>query len=661
MSATTNQQLPTWQGEILRVPVPKTRDPFINTPFISLGRDASGEERFWISTWNSCVGCLGVMVTESGKARIYRFGSSRHGGFYSAVAEDADTLWLCGDLSRVVRLTLSTGEFTEYATGAPEALVFQGMVLDKVSGKLFVCAFPYTVTTAFSFNIHTQKTVQVHVDTCPERYMRYNFPNGDGSYSCILHTPGASLLRWDPSTEVIAYQRFADYLDIEQMAGGSTYSVIDDGTGHWYLPGHGWYDPVTQCVQAVDPTPMREMTWFARRGQYTWGTDEQENGVASIGIWDMTNGSVKMVCTIPDCSSHNINLTMDEKIVAVTIYGDFYRFDGRNGVLEVSKRLPTDAIGTVDCLCRIDDTRLLGTPFISQRFWEVNLRTKEGYDCGRAAPGAGEVLQTWKMGQQVYMAAYAGGELTEYNPEQHPHFPENPRVVADPPEGMRPVAGTDDGRHIYYSCSHPYGALGSVLTKYDTVTGMASYHDDPLPGQCLHSLYYDETTNSLLAGSTMHADCHSCPPTSERCYFARVDAETLEVLEQHLAPAGTEAARILGPMGEGRYLCTCHGPALQHTRWFILDIASITIPALEAMKTFPVGLGSIKATGKSGMYVLCSATRLELWDMRTETCVALLYDDFHGYSFEVIDDSVYIIAATEITVLEGCLKGFNQH
>ncbi|MBI2441676.1 MAG: hypothetical protein HYV35_09930, partial [Lentisphaerae bacterium] len=57
------------QGRIIRVPLPKTRGPFINAPLISLGADAAGEERFWISTWNAYSGCLAVLVTESGKHR----------------------------------------------------------------------------------------------------------------------------------------------------------------------------------------------------------------------------------------------------------------------------------------------------------------------------------------------------------------------------------------------------------------------------------------------------------------------------------------------------------------------------------------------------------------------------------------------------------------
>ena len=65
----------------IRIPVPRTRDPFVNTPLRSVGPGADGVERFWISTWNSTSGCLAALVTEDGRHRIYRF--PEFGGFGS--------------------------------------------------------------------------------------------------------------------------------------------------------------------------------------------------------------------------------------------------------------------------------------------------------------------------------------------------------------------------------------------------------------------------------------------------------------------------------------------------------------------------------------------------------------------------------------------------
>ncbi len=641
------------QGKTVRVPIPKGRDPFVNTPLLSLGPGANGEERFWISTWNACAGCLAVRVTESGEARIYRFNKPPRGGFYSAVQEDADTLWLCGDLSTVVRLTLSSGKVAAYPTGAPAALVFQGMALDRATGKLFAAAFPYTGTTAFSFDTRGLKPVKVYENLCADKYMRFSFPNPDGTHWCVLHIPGETLVRWDPLRETVTHLPFNERLDSEAMGGGTTYCLIADDRGRRYFPSLGWFDPATRRFSRTGPHPRKEMTWFARRGGQAWGC-ACENGNTRIGLWTLATGAVRDVCVIPDCLLHGVALAKSGKLVAVNLYGEFFRFDGQSGALEVSKRLPTDSVGAVDCLRRIDRDRLLGTPFITQRFWEVNLRTKKGSDCGRAAPGAGEILKTWKIGRTVYMAAYTGGELMAYDPGRPPRFPENPRVVAKPPGGMRPVAAADDGHSIFYACSRHYGVLGSVLTKYDTRTGAACYQADPLPGQQIQSLAYDTVTRSLLAGTTMHADCHSCAPTSDRCYFARIDAQTLTILEQAAAPAGTGAASVLGPMGEGRHLCLC-----AHTdgvRWFVLDARAFRVPALSAMGHLPKDQRQVIATGKPGFFIFHIKQRLELWDMRTQRCVEILCRRFDGYRFVAQGDSVYLIKPREITVLDGCLR-----
>jgi hypothetical protein len=639
---------------IIRVPIPPGRDPFVNTKLLSLGPGADGAERFWISTWNSNVGTLAALVTEDGRHRIYRF--PEHAGFYSAAQEDADTLWLCGMLNLVVRLTISSGKYEAFDTGAPGALVFQGMVLDHATGKLFAAAFPhpFTKTVAFSFDFRNRTPAAVHEIGCLAHYMRCHFPNGDGSYSIVLHCPGEALARWDPRAETVDYLEYQPSLDTEVMNAGTTYHLIADEAGRQYFPNLGWFNPAARTFGEDGPRPEHEMTWFARRGERAWGVNA-ENVRLTIGHWDFTTGAVRDLCTIPDGQVHNVNLTASGKVVAVNLYGEFFRFDGETGALEMTRRLPTDSRGHVDCLRRIDEDRLLGTPFITQRFWEVNLRTGEGRDCGRAAPGAGEVLQTWKIGRKIYMAAYTGAELTEYDPDIHPHFRENPRVVADPPHGMRPVAGTDDGRNIYYACSTEYGTLGAALAKYDTKTGECRYALRPLGNQQIWSLWYHKPSHGLVCATTMHSDCRSCPPTDNLCYFAILDADMFEPRVKVAAPAGTEGARILGPLGHSRYLAACD--LSDGRRLFTLDLANFAIPDAADMQPPPKGCGAIAPTDHPGRFVLHVGRRLELWDMRRPKRLRVLFDRFHNSrGYHVQGDSVYVLKPKEVIVLDGILR-----
>jgi len=649
------QELPIAHDRIT-ISIPPGRDPFVNTPLLALGPDRNGNERFWISTWNANVGCLAALVTEAGEARIYRFNDKRHGGFYSAAMEDDDTLWLCGSLSRVVRFSLESGDFEEYPTGAPDALVFQGMVLDRETGKLFALAHDMAerMVVAFSFDIRGRKTVQIHRDFALEKYMRTHFPNGDGSYTFVLHTPGETLLRWDPRDESLSATRIAENLGGHKTSGGTSYRLVTDAEGRPYFPHRGWYDPRARAFQN-GPRPDAEATWFQRIGQTVWGGSGRDGNI-DVSRWNLEAGTVSRLCTVPEGTIQGIQVSAGGKIVAVNKYGFFYRFDAESGDLEMTRRLDTDSIGHVDCLCRIDKDRLLGTPFITQRFWEANLRTGQGYDCGKAAPGGGEILLTWKLNGKVYMAAYTGGDLVEYDPAEHPHFPENPRVVAAPPHAMRPVAGADDGRYIFYACSTPYGSLGSTLTRYDTQTGCAAYARNPLPDQQIVSLAFDVDTPSLLCGTTMDADCRSCAPASADCFFAGIDPETLAVTWRGKAPSGTNRAKVVGPLGEGAFLCECVGPFERgYSRWFALANAAPHVPALDAMRVFPENRSGLCYSGIPGHFLMRHETRLELWDMRTGSVVSVLSDDFDGYAFKIQERSVYLLYSRRIEILENAL------
>ncbi len=638
-------------GTVVRVPVPKGRDPFVNTPLLSLGPGADGAERFWISTWNSNVGCTAALVTEAGDARIYRF--PKHGGFYSAVQEDADTLWLCGWLTYVVRLSLSTGTYDQYPTGAPGALVFQGMVLDQATGKLFAAASPMTKTTAFSFDIRRRAPAAVHEIDTPAHYARCSFPNGDGSYSLVMHCVGESLVRWDPRAETVCWMPYQDQLDTEALNEGTTCKLIADDAGRRYFPRLGWFNPAAQAFEP-GPVPEREMTWFARRGGWAWGANG-EGGNLTVARWELATGTVRDLCRIPDSQLYNVNLTAGGTVVAVTLFGTFLRFHGETGALEMIRRLDTDSYGHIDCLRRIDADRLLGTSFITQRFWQVNLRTGEGMDCGRACPGFGEVLQTWRLGGKIYLAAYTGAELVEYDPDVHPHFPENPRVVADPPHGMRPVAAADDGRHLYYACSTAYGTLGAAVAKYDTKTGACTYALRPLGDQQIVSLRYDTGTRSLLCGTTMHADCRSCPPTDDRCYFAVLDPDTLQPRAQLAAPAGTEVARLYGPLGGGRYLAGCEGP--NGCCCFTLDAAHVAVPDAGALVPQPNGTRGIQPAHRAGLFVLHRGRRLELWDFRRRPRrLRVLVPRFTGYGYHVEGTAVYVKRPKEVVIYEDLLQ-----
>jgi len=598
-------------------------------------------------------GATCVIVNEDGEHQTF-LPWVPHWSFYGAVQEDANTLWLCDRMSRIVRFSIRTGKFESFDTGAPDAHVGRGMVFDPATKKLFTSGYSSLQNVAVSFDTQRKRTVQLHQGFKGAHSMCFSFTNGDGTWSIIMATPGQSLLRWDPKRETVESRRLTD--DV-LMHAPLTSRLISDNRGRWYVPTLGWFDPRTGRIKRRGPRPEREMTWFARRGNTAFGAEDRE-GAISIHSWDMTTGKLCHLCNVPDAQVHGCNLTRSGKIVAVNVYGVFYRFDASSGALELSKTLPTDAVSYVDCLRRIGKDRLLGTTYITQRFWELDLKTGQGMDCGRAAPEWGEVAETWQIAGKVYMAVYIGGELVEYDPNRPPRYPENPCVVAKPPRGQRPTAAADDGRLIFYACTRPYPELGSVITRYDTKTGLAAFSEDPLPVQGVTGMAYLKRSNSLLCGTTMHADAKYGTPSTDRCYLARLSADTMKLEQKAFAPKGTEAVAVVGPLGRGKWLCTFSG--FDKVKWAAVDTHKIVELRPNDLEDLPDGAQGIQTAGKSGLFVLRQSDRIELWDMRRQQLVKILIkgidnDEFYVSNVFVQDGSVHVVTPWEIVVLENAL------
>lgn len=628
------------------VSIPKTRDPFVNVRLVPAGFDEeTGEERFWISTYNSNSGCMGALITMSGNNKIFRFDYTRHHfGFYSAAYAGDNTMWLCGFLNEVIRLDLSSGEIVSWSTGLSNDLVFSGMVYDSVTKKLFTGTYCQKKFGCeyFSFDTEKGEVAAIYSDLpLKNNYLKDSVKNNDGTYTLMNVNPKCEFLLWNPVNETA-----------EIIAEGSKNSSIitrrDDGA--IYLPDDGWFDPVLRSrVTGHQLAP--NISWFAISGNTAYGAEEQMNGNSMLFKQNILSEHVEPILEVPDISPCGFRLTECGKIVAVNMYGYFYRIDPQSRSMEDSVKIDSDAVGAVDCLYRIDEKRLLFTPFITQRFGEINVEDDCGYDLGRATNGPGQVAKVAQLGEKIYMASYTRGELVEYDPSLLPHFPENPRLVAKPPTiAMRPVAMCVDDESLYYSCSHEYGKLGSMLIKYTPGKGVM-FLDDTLPLLAITSLAYDKEQNIILAGTTYHADCKSCRPETNKCVLAKINKDTLlpeAVLE---APQNCEQAEVVGQLSKDKYLCRFHSDSCELV-YAELDILSFTYEKKDY--GFDEGAMVLPAN-RQGDFVVAHNKSIELWDLCSckkikDICTAGDYRRLY-----IQDNSLYIIYRTEIHILENVL------
>lgn len=495
--------------EVKKVEAPAMPGPFVNTNLISLGKGKNGAERFWISTYNEVSGSLGVLVDEEGNTEDIRFGKE-HSGLYSAVAEDENTLWLCGFLNKILRLDLDSKEFEVFETGGEPGLVFTGMVYDKKTKKLFA-ASRCGKNVAISFDTVSKKT-HLYENEWEGRYMRFSFPNGDGTYSIVMHFPG-QFLRWNPQTDEIGLSR----IELSEVKKGQYYHLIYDKRWGWYLPELGWYDAKNDTLSGEGPTPEKEMGWFAAYDNCAYGC-EIANAEMKVYRWSFDSGEVEQINTISNVQRHNVNLTEKGDIISVSIYGVFNIYSRDDMALKLSRVTPCKSVTTTGRLRLIDENRIVGTTFINQRFWEGDLGSGKSVDMGRAAPGAGQVTGVIKPGNgKIYITAYTGGELLEYDPEARPNYPENPRVIARHHLAQRPGAYAYSEDTLWYSATRKYGVLGGLIFRYDLKKGKVSWMVNPIGERAIRGMLYDATNNQLICGTTVNADMSSIDPRRGLC------------------------------------------------------------------------------------------------------------------------------------------------
>lgn len=649
--------------KLRRVAIPRTRDPFVNVPLTALGADGKGEEWFWTSSCNPGNGSLGVILNSRGDHRVIRFGEARHSLFYSAVVGEGGALWLCGSSGRVVRLDWQSGRWKVFDTGTPGAMVFSGMAFDSPTGKLFFIFHPQDGTFGCSFDTHTGRARKVAIPGFHAHAMRASFSNGDGTWTFACTIPGLSLVRWDPRDDSVSWKTVREQLDTKSE-NHLFLQFLEEG-GRRYVPTLGWYDP-SAGEFGDGPRPPEEHGWFGRVGQLAYGVGGGGND-AQVWEWDMAGGRLRPVCQVADVARLGLGMATRGKILSVNYYGMFQRFDATTGAIECSRRLRTDAVGRVDCVARLDRDRLLGTAFITQRFWIRNFRKGEGGDCGRAAPGAGQIAKVARIGRKAYLAAYAGGELMELRLGEPVRFPENPTVVADPPGGMRPLSLARGGRVLWYACSAPYGKRGSVLTRYDSARGEALYRKDPFPEEMVCSLQFDAKGGRLLAATTLHNDCFNLPPVAKVCRVAVLDPRDLSTRESHVLPSGIESASILGSLGKGRWACGAWGAPVGREKgfWvFTIEADSCRPPSPEGWRfltkdwTLPAYGGQpgtgIHFSGRPGLFYRLDQHQLEVWDFRTLERKKVLWKRDPRIDRVVVQDGeVFLLMPKQVVILEG--------
>ena len=593
------------RGELTIFRKPETPDPFVNSRLTSVGSDASGVERFWISCLSGLHGATSFLVDENGRHRAYRW--APEDGFraiYSVARADNDTVWLAGGSTPFfIRLTLSSGEWVTYPREAGR-FVTSGMVLDRESGKLFCGA----QTAMLSFDTRTGTTVRVYGEgeKPPENFQYDSWRNTAGSYGFIMATPGLSYLRWDPKTESVNWKRLSDDPQHPAIPLIGQLKYVDGG--RVYLPHIGWLDGLTGEITPHEHPPREEACWFGCQNGSVYGV--QRDPLSNSGrfiCWNPGNGHMRTLFTVPDMYVTNCALSQNGKVVMVDAYGLFRRYDARSGVLEVSRLIESEHGHTCNAIVPMDENRIAGAPFISQSFWIFNTARARGVYAGRVAGRAGQVDYALKVNGKVYFAAYTGGQLTELDPDRSVGFPRNPRLVAQTEQGNHGCGISTDGTVIWVAFRPKYGTLDGAMIRYDTEAGEANYKIGSLAKQHILKPMYDPAGDQLIGGSSFLSDCGSAPPVHDRAFAVVLDPATMEVCRKVTAPAGVVALSTCGPLRDGRWLMQSGNDL------FAFVPAVPSLERYDRQPHLPEGAGKLEYAGEPGDFVIQIRDEFHLW------------------------------------------------
>ncbi|MHC4872282.1 MAG: hypothetical protein ACYTFY_10595 [Planctomycetota bacterium] len=633
---------------IVEVPVPPMPGPFVNGPLMSVGNDKNGSERFWASTFNSVSGALGILVNEKGEDKRYDFDSSIDCA-YSAVIEDDNTIWLCGSLDKVVRLNLKNGSYESFVTGLLPHLVFSGMVYDENTGKLFACAVNNTKPAGFSLNTRSKKA-RHFINEWKGRYIRQSFPNGDGTWSIMLHYP-QQLIRWDPETDSIT----SSQLDFSKVKEEYTYKFIHDSRQLYYIPEMGWYDAVEDCIVETVLSPEREMLWFGlSSGRILGCQGDKEN--LQISDWNLESGKVTNLFSISETQPSSCMLTGRGDIAAMSVCGEFNIYDIAESALKLTVQTASESVCHVNNLELIDKEKLIGTTFINKRFFLGDIPAGISTDCGRAGPDSGQITEIHKNTGKIYMTSYHGGELVEFDQNKAVCYPMNPRPVTGHPEAMRPVAITSNRSVIWYACSRHYGIHGSVLFRYDTETGQSSWVVNPLGPRCITSIIYSCHTGELICGSTVNADMGSADRKVHNAVICRLNPESLAVIEMKKT-AGINIG-ILGMFDKRSLLCAEHTDASFCFK--VLDTATLTeldteLPDIVISSN--IHPAKIIYAGKPGEFFIAGEDSLEFHDLKCrESLMKILVENFKEDTWRISDGHLLLLENDKVKIIYDIVK-----
>ena len=321
----------------------------------------------------------------------------------------------------------------------------------------------------------------------PNMYLRTVSATPDGRVLCSLGMDQPTQLLYDPATK-----RFEPVpKPLEGVGAGVTWNG-------YFIAGSRVFQG--KSLEVVDPPPFpvppadrggwwvddymtTEKVLFLHQGNAIYRYAKGDSGLTFIADIDLRGGRL-------------LAGARGGEVLGVRGQDYFVIKPGDKDL--VLKPLPVESGPRPTLFLKADDRgRLWGGPHFGQTLFWMDPRTRKVVNTGAICDAGGEVYDAAFRDGKAYAASYAGGDITEYDPDQpwDQWNHRNPKPLARVgPAYIRPTGGIivgPDGK-LYSGWMAQYGRYGGAVAITDPATGATRTIENPLGELAIEGVAVDD-------------------------------------------------------------------------------------------------------------------------------------------------------------------------
>lgn len=517
--------------------VPKTQLAFVNVPIVPV-RARSGEPRYLSAAWG---GALHVFDAQ-GLARTIRLPE----GFEYTYAFTPDVVpglaWAV--LTGLTKVVFVQVDVDDGRILFEQDVPLRGIVWSAVTtqeGRLVCSAHPGDVLIYDTRRREVVKLLSpLHT---PHRAGKYLQRAADDHVIIPLMLPGAELIRLDANTGEFSVAAAEAYRGPNNFLPASCS----------LLPSGRYAIPQADAVTLLDyPTFKRSATvaypgsgeWqtfrneedgrlFAHRGDggALYALDEGDRWAEYLPRFPLQVGRAQLGAMFAALPAN--------RMLGLGTFGEVIEYGSHGQTREVAQ---LDNYGTAR-LCALapgEGNRVFTTTFINSSFQELDLKTGQGRNVRPCQKLSGQVsAAVWHRGR-LWLACYAGAEVTVYDPAVPGDWPENPRPFADiGHEQLRPVSLHADGDHLWCDTHAQYAKYGGALVRISIRSGECRVWRHLVADHNPTGIVLDTVGRRIYGGTTVWPDMQSAPAAKgpAAVYAFDMDRETTAWVAQPIEGA----------------------------------------------------------------------------------------------------------------------------